>query len=176
VRGSISFCACALAVLIAGCGGGGSSSTATTGTTAGTTGAPPAGAAGGKVQSGQSTGPGVIALPRGLGSLSYRCDHAQRGVSATLGGHILATESVYVEGDGRRHLRASRNVIANPFAVTDAHSTTLFWHVIQTTEPHTIDVRVAIDFHRPSCSPTRWTSTVYMISHDKQWTEPPGWL
>src|SRR5262249_10762052 len=121
-----------------------------------------------------------IALPGGVGSLAYRCDRTRQRVSATLGGRILATESVYVEGDGHRHLSASSSVIASPFAVTGVRSGTLLWHVIQSTEPRTVDVRVMIDFRGgssgPACAPTRWTSTVYVIPHDKKWSEPPGWL
>jgi hypothetical protein len=173
VRGSISLSACAVLVLLAGCGGGSTTSTTTT-----TTAAPPGAAR--STHSGQSTGTGVITLPSGVGSLTYRCDSAQQRVSATLGGRILATESVYVEGDDHRHLSASRSVITSPFAVTGVHSGTLLWHVIQSTEPRTVDVRVTIDFHGasgvPACSPTRWTSTVYLIPHDKKWSEPPGWL
>jgi hypothetical protein len=175
MRRAVCLSVCALAAIVAGCGGSKSSSTTTTTSTA-----PPAGVAGAEVHSGQSAGSGLIALPNGVGSLSYRCDHGNQGVSATLGGRILATESVYVEGDAHRHLRASRNVIASPFAVTDARGATLLWHVIQTTEPRTLDVRIAIDFHRapagPDCSPVRWTSTVYVISHSKAWSAPPGWL
>jgi hypothetical protein len=121
----------------------------------------------------------VITVP-GVGSLSYRCDRAKGLVSAMLGGPINATESVYVEGDGHRHLRSASRVDAPPFSVADTRTATLLWHVIQSTEPRTLDVRIAIDFHGsaggPTCSPTRWTSTVYVISHQGAWSAPPGWL
>jgi hypothetical protein len=171
-RTSISLTATALLLVLAGCGGGSSSTTTTTSTAAPQ--------ARGTSHTGRSGGTGVIVLPRGVGSLSYGCDRAHGQVEATLGGRIEATESVYVEGDDHRHLRASRGVSSSPFAVTGARSGTLLWHVIQSTEPRTLDVRIAIDFGRatsgPACARTRWTSTVYVISHDKPWSEPPGWL
>jgi hypothetical protein len=171
---SISLAAAMLLLPLAGCGGGSSSSS----TTATTSTATPQ--ARGTSHAGRSAGTGVIALPRGAGSLSYRCDRTHGQVEATLGGRIEATESVYVEGDDHRHLRSSRSVISSPLAVTGVRSGTLLWHVIQSTEPRTLDVRVAIDFGRasdgPACAQTRWTSTVYVISHDKAWSEPPGWL
>jgi hypothetical protein len=121
----------------------------------------------------------VITVPA-VGSLRYRCDRAKGQVSAVLGGQITATESVYVEGDDHRHLRSAQSVATTPFAVADARTATLLWHVIQSTEPRTLDVRIAIDFHAgsggPTCSPTRWRSTVYVISHQGNWSPPAGWL
>jgi hypothetical protein len=121
----------------------------------------------------------VITVP-GVGSLSYRCDRAKGQVSAVLGGQITATESVYVEGDGHRHLRSAMSVAPRPFGIAGTKTATLLWHVIQSTEPRTLDVRIAIDFHAaasgPTCSPTRWRSTVYVISHQGNWSPPPGWL
>jgi hypothetical protein len=172
VRGSILLLAGAAVLFVAGCGGSKRSSSTTTSAPAGSTLTAKA--------SGQSNGSGVITVPGGVGTIRYSCDRSGQRVSAMLGGRILATESVYVEGDDHRHLRSSTNVSASPVAVTGVRTGTLLWHVVQSTEPRTLDVRVLIDFHgdsgAPTCSPTRWTSAVYTISHDKQWTPPPGWL
>jgi hypothetical protein len=173
VRSSILLAAGALSLFVAGCGGSSKSSSNTT-TSA------PSGSTLTAKSSGQSNGSGVITVPGGVGTLRYSCDRSGKNVSATLGGRILATESVYVEGDDHRHLRTSANVIASPFGVSAVRTGTLLWHVVQSTEPRTVDVRILIDFHgssgAPTCSPTRWTSAVYTISHDRKWSEPPGWL
>jgi len=125
----------------------------------------------------------VITVSGGIGSLRYSCDRAAGRVSATLGGRIEATESVYVEGDGHRHLKAA-SMVLGPFAVAGAQTQTMLWHVIQSTEPRTLDVRIMLEFPSSaggsagarSCSPTRWTATTYVIPHDKAWSAPPGWL
>jgi hypothetical protein len=172
VRTSILLAAGALSLFVAGCGGSKSSSSTTT--------SAPSGSTLTAKSSGQSNGSGVITVPGGVGTLRYSCDRSGKKVSATLGGRILATESAYVEGDDHRHLRTSANVIASPFGVAAVRTGTLLWHVVQSTEPRTLDVRILIDFHgasgAPTCSPTRWTSAVYTISHDRKWSAPPGWL
>jgi hypothetical protein len=118
----------------------------------------------------------------GVGSLSYGCDRATRQVSATLGGQFLASESAYVEGDRHRHLRMAGLDPGAHLTVSGVQTPMMLWHVIQSTEPHTFDVRITLDFRGGSsagaigCSPTRWTSSTNVITHDKPWKVPAGWL
>jgi hypothetical protein len=177
----IALAVAALTAVMSGCGSSSGHSSSITTRPRARTPAPAAGRRHAAVRSGRSRGSGVIRIV-GIGSLSYRCDPRRRRVSATLGGHIEATEGVYVEGDGRRHLRAASSV-AQPFSVNGARTRTMLWHVIQSTEPRTLDVRVLLDFGAaPSaaaaigCASTRWTTTVYVIPHDKPWSPPPAWL
>jgi hypothetical protein len=172
----------ALAAAASGCGSSSGHSSSSTTHPRARTPAPPAGRSQATVRSGHSHGSGVIRIA-GIGSLSYRCDPRRQRVSATLGGRIEATEGVYVEGDGRRHLRAASRV-AQPFSVDGARTRTMLWHVIQSTEPRTVDVRVLLVFGAASgraataigCASTRWTTTIYVIPHDKAWSPPPVWL
>jgi hypothetical protein len=106
-------------------------------------------------------------------------------VSATLGGTIIATESVYIEADHHRHLRAGIVGVSGSsrISVAGVRTSSLSLHVIQSTEPRTLDGTIVLDF-QPSpqgptaigCVHTRWTSTVTVIRHDRQWSTPPGWL
>jgi hypothetical protein len=165
-------------VLLSGCGGKGSSSTSNTVTRSSASGA------GGTLRSGQSGGSGAITIPS-LGSLTYNCDRVTQRVSATLGGTIIATESVYIEADHHRHLRAGTVGVSGSsrISVVDVRTSSLSLHVIQSTEPRTLDGTIVLDF-QPSpqgatatgCARTRWTSTVTVIRHDRQWSTPPGWL
>ena len=136
--------------------------------------------AGAQVSSGQSGGSGVIRVPS-VGSLSYRCDRATGQVSGTLGGPFQATEAVYVEGDRHRHLRMATNNPPARLSVSGLQTPVMLWHVIQSTEARTLDVRITVDFRggsgaAPGCSLTRWTSATKTISHDGPWSLPPGWL
>ena len=136
--------------------------------------------AGAQVSSGQSSGSGVIHLSN-VGSLSYRCDRATGQVSGTLGGPFQATEAVYVEDDRHRHLRMATLNPPAQLSVSGVQTPVMLWHVIQSTEARTLDVRITVDFRGGSggaidCSLTRWTSTTRVISHDKPWSVPAGWL
>ena len=172
--GLVTLAVATLAAAASGCGGSGGSSSSSASSPAV---APPAAQARpAVVRSGSSDGAGLITVSGGIGSLRYSCDRASGSVSATLGGRIEATESVYVEGDGHRHLKAGMMVLG-PFAVVGARTGTMLWHVIHSTEPRTLDVRIRLQFPTDrGCSPTRWTATTYVIPHDKPWSPPPGWL
>jgi hypothetical protein len=101
-------------------------------------------------------------------------------MSASLGGSVTATESVYVEGDGRRHLRAGTVQPPPRLAIAGVRDRELDWHIIQSTEGSTLDGIVSVRFGggagAAACSPVRWTSFVGVISHAGNWTAPRGWL
>jgi hypothetical protein len=62
--------------------------------------------------------------------------------------------------------------------VSGIRDRTLVWHIIQSTEPSTLDGIVTLTWETgaPGCSPVRWRSFVGVISHVGNWTPPRGWL
>jgi hypothetical protein len=191
---------CALAVAVSGCGGSsrssasGTTSSSTTSTSASTstsvTAAPHYVRR--TVRSGASGPRGAIRLaslgtigttrPVSLGTLSYRCDRASGLATARLGGRLLATESIYVESDRRRHLRSGTVNPAGNLEVAAVRTRTLVWHIIQSTEGWTLDGIVSLRFDplgsggASGCASVRWKSFVGVISHAGRWTAPHGWL
>jgi hypothetical protein len=163
-----------------GCGQTGSSPTTPASTPTSPTG--PTGIAGVGLRSGQSDGVGAVRVP-GLGAVSYRCDRSSQRVSATLGGPFSATETVTVEAEHHRHLRAGTMNPSAQLTVPAAAYRSLTWRLIQSTEPKTIEATITLNFQGASpgatapigCSPTRWNSIVNIIRHDKQWSPPPAW-
>ena len=89
----------------------------------------------------------------------------------------MATENVYVEGAGRRHLRSG--IVQTGFKLSGVRTRVLAWHIIQNTEPRTLDAIVSVSA-QPSgtggCSSVRWRSFIGVISHAGHWTAPRGWL
>jgi hypothetical protein len=183
---------CALVLVAAGCGASksttsapGTTTSSTTATSASTTSATSSAGAPRylrkAVRSGRTGPSGAIRIPP-LGVLSFRC--AGGAVSSSLGGKVAATERVYVEGDGRRHLRAGTVQPPPRLAVARVRDRTLVWHIIQTTEGSTLDGIVSVRFGGSSnastgsgaCSPVRWTSFIGVISHAGRWTAPRAWL
>ena len=124
-------------------------------------------------QSGRTVGSGTIVLHR-LGTLRFRCVSAN-GIVAELDPRgVLATERAYVEGDGHRHLRAGTIQPGTVFAAPDPASGSELWHVIQDTEPETLDARITITMG-PGCT-GRWRAQVGVISHAGRWSPPQPWL
>jgi hypothetical protein len=173
-RGLLAVGACLAAAAPAGCG------SATTGSTRPTTHsqrpAVPATRASHyasqTTKSGRSTGAGTIVLPR-LGTIRYACGRAG-GITAVLDARtVLATETVYVEGAGRQHLRGGTvQPGATSFAVKAAGAE--LWHVIQSTEPETVDGRIAITVANRCAA--QWLARVGVISHSGPWSPPAPWL
>jgi hypothetical protein len=124
-------------------------------------------------QSGRSIGPGTIVLPR-LGTIHFRCAGAN-GITAVLDPRgVLATESAYVEDGSHRHLRAETIQPGTAFAATNPSSRSELWHVIQSTEPETLDARITITV-QPDCT-GQWLARVGVISHAGAWSPPQPWL
>jgi hypothetical protein len=113
-------------------------------------------------------------LPR-LGTIRYRCVGAN-SINAVLDPRgVLATESAYVEGAGRQHLRAGTiQPGASGFAVAAPTGGSELWHVVQSTEPVTLDARVAITVGN-GCA-AQWLARVGVISHAGTWSPPQPWL
>jgi hypothetical protein len=124
-------------------------------------------------QSGRSIGPGTIVLRR-LGTIHFRCA-GPKGITAVLDPHgVLATESAYVEDGGHRHLRAETIQPGTAFAATNPSSRSELWHLIQSTEPETLDARITITVE-PDCA-GQWRARVGVISHAGAWSPPQPWL
>ena len=125
-------------------------------------------------KSGRSTGAGAIVLPR-LGTIRYSCAGAN-GIDAVLDPRgVLATESAYVEGAGRQHLRGGTiQPGATGFAVKAPTGGSELWHVVQSTEPLTLDARIAITVGN-GCT-AQWLARVGVISHAGAWSPPQPWL
>jgi hypothetical protein len=98
-----------------------------------------------------------------------------------LGGRIDATESVFVEGEHRHHLRSATLDASRP-AMGNISSAEMIWHIIQSTEARTLDGTVRLSVlggatpNGAACAGIRWGSTIGVISHDKKWTVPKAWL
>jgi hypothetical protein len=111
-------------------------------------------------------------LPR-LGTIRYQCHGASRITAVLDTRAVLATETVYVEGAGRQHLRGGTIQPGAPgFAVMAGGSE--LWHVIQATEPETLDARIAITAGN-GCT-AQWLARVGVISHARAWSPPQPWL
>jgi hypothetical protein len=125
-------------------------------------------------QSGRSVGPGTIVIRR-LGSIHYGCSGAN-GIDAVLDPRgVLATETAYVEGAGHQHLRGGTiQPGTTGFAANAPAGGSELWHVIQSTEPETLDARIAITVGS-GCA-ARWTAQVGVISHAGAWSPPHPWL
>ena len=129
------------------------------------------------VHTGTTGADGSVALAS-LGTLTYSCAHTGE-VSAKLGGRVEATENVYVEGDGRRHLRSGTVQPPPALTLAGARTRVLAWHINQSTEPQTLDGIVTVSFQpggAGGCSSAKWRSFVGVISHAGHWTAPRGWL
>jgi hypothetical protein len=98
-----------------------------------------------------------------------------------LGGRIDATEDVFVEGEHRHHLRSATLDASRP-AMESISSAQMIWHIIQSTEARTLDGTVRLSVLEgaapdgAACAGIRWVSTIGVISHDRKWTVPKGWL
>lgn len=125
-------------------------------------------------QSGRSVGPGTIVLRR-LGTIRFACERAG-GITAVLDPRgVLATETAYVEGAGHQHLRGGTIQPREPgFAVKAPASKSELWHVIQETEPQTLDARITITVGA-GCT-GQWLARVGVISHAGAWSPPQPWL
>lgn len=176
---------CALALVAAGCGsskpdrsGSVTTSSSTSATSASTVSSGPGTGTVRYVRTTMHSGrPGPSgAIPvAALGRISYRC--AGGAVRASLGGRVVATERVYVEGDRRRHVRAGTVQPPARLAVAAVRDRTLIWHIIQSTEGSTLDGVVTVRFDAAAaCSPVRWTSFIGVVSHAGHWNAPRPWL
>jgi hypothetical protein len=98
------------------------------------------------------------------------------GITAVLDPRgVLATETAYVEAAGHQHLRGGTIQPGEPgFAVQAPASKSELWHVIQATEPQTLDARITITVGA-GCT-GQWLVRVGVISHAGPWTPPQPWL
>jgi len=164
---------CGATLALAGCGS--TTTRSTTHTASPTVPAQPANRyASQTTKSGRSTGAGAIVLPR-LGTIRYACD-GTNSITAVLDTRAApATETVYVEGAGRQHLRSGTvQPGATAFTVKAPTGGSELWHVIQSTEPLTLDARIAITVGN-GCA-AQWLARVGVISHAGAWSPPQPWL
>lgn len=87
---------------------------------------------------------------------------------------VLATETAYVEDGGHRHLRQGTIQPGTTFTATNSASRSEVWHVIQETEPETLDARITITVEQDCTG--QWRAQVGVISHTGSWTPPRPWL
>ena len=88
---------------------------------------------------------------------------------------VFATETAYVEGADRQHLRGGTiQPGARRVRGEGACGRSELWHVIQSTEPETLDARIAITVGN-GCA-AQWLARVGVISHAGAWSPPPPWL
>lgn len=130
------------------------------------------------VHSGTTGRSGAINLAN-LGTINYRCSQTGGLLSAELAGGIRATETVYVEGEAHRHLRSGTVQPPPAFTLSGVPTRVLAWHIIQSTEPQTLDGIISVNVQpggTAGCKSVRWRSFVGVISHAQKWTAPRGWL
>ena len=172
IRALAAAAATAAATALGGCGGSTTHTVTSTKTVTTTTTAPspaPSSSASGTIET----------LPL-LGSLSYTCRGARPSEVTFDGAAATATESVTVEGDGGRHLRAAT---LNPgmterLTIAVGANRTLIWRVIQSTEPDTRVATVRVTFNPQNgfaCALGGFATEVGLISHAGAWTPPKAW-